>query len=141
MASANHDLFLNKGWKFHLGDLPRKRNIPVSVTHHCCKAGGAVLEKDFFGEDVIWRDVALPHDWLTDLELDQNADAAGGFKNRSIAWYYVSFELPNTKIENARLVFDGVLGYTAVFVNGVAAVRNFSGYNKFSCDEIGRAHV
>jgi hypothetical protein len=75
MESANYDLFLNKVWKFHLGDLPRKRNIPVSVTHHCCKAGGAVLEKDFFGEDVVWRDVALPHDWLTDLELDQNADA------------------------------------------------------------------
>ena len=27
-----------------------------------------------------------------------------------------------------------VLGYTAVFVNGVCAARNFSGYNRFTCD-------
>ncbi len=134
MALANYDLPLNTGWKFHLGDLPRKRNIPVGVTHQCCKAGGAVLEKDFFGEGVSWLDVALPHDWLTYLDLDPDEDAAGGFKNRGIAWYYVNFTLPETDIENARLVFEGVLGYSAVFVNGVAAARNFSGYNRFSCD-------
>lgn len=98
----------------------------------CCKAGGAVLEREFESEN--WQDVSLPHDWLTYLELDKEEDAAGGFKNRGIAWYSVNFNLPNDDICNAQLVFDGVLGYTAVFVNGVAAVRNFSGYNRFSCD-------
>lgn len=132
MASANYDLPLKNGWKFHLGDLPKKRNIPVGVTHQCCKAGGAVLEKDFESES--WQDVALPHDWLTTLDLDPEEDAAGGFKNRGIAWYYVNFTLPEDDICNAELVFEGVLGYTAVFVNGVCAVRNFSGYNRFSCD-------
>ena len=132
MASANYDLHLKEGWKFHLGDLPKKRNIPIGVTHQCCKAGGAVTEKDF--ESGNWQNVELPHDWLTFLDLDKEEDAAGGFKNRGISWYSVSFTLPKDEICNAELVFDGVLGYTAVFVNGVAAVRNFSGYNRFSCD-------
>ena len=132
MALANYDLPLKDGWKFHLGDIPKKRNIPIWTTHQCCKAGGAVLEKDFESAD--WQDVKLPHDWLTSLNLDEEQDAAGGFKQRGIAWYSVNFTLPNDDIDNAELVFDGVLGYTAVFVNGVAAVRNFSGYNRFSCD-------
>ena len=132
MASANYNLPLKDGWKFHLGDLAVKRNLPIGVTHACCKAGGALREREF--ENEVWQEVSLPHDWLTFLDLNPDEDAAGGFKPRGIGWYTVNFTLPDEDICHAELVFDGVLGNTTVFVNGVAAARNFSGYNRFSCD-------
>lgn len=134
MASANYDLNLKEGWRFHLGDVKRLNNIPIGISHVCCKAGGAIRELDMFTDESAWKDVVIPHDWLTDQPLDQNADAAGGFKNRGTGWYYLKFKLPDTPIEKARLVFEGVLGNSTVYVNGVTAGRNFSGYNRFSCN-------
>ncbi len=51
-----------------------------------------------------------------------------------MAWYRKFFSLPDEEIESAELIFDGVLGECRVFVNGVLAKRNFSGYNRFSCE-------
>ena len=134
MVSANYDLRLTENWQFHLGDLPRKQCLPIVESHACSKAGGAVRELDMFAEGVSWHAINVPHDWLTEQELDLTADAAGGYKYRGIAWYYVKFKLPETPIERAKLVFDGVLGQCTVYVNGVVAGRNFSGYNRFFCD-------
>ena len=134
MESANYNLELKDGWRFHLGDVERLKNIPISRAHRCCQAGGAVIELDMFKDEAAWKEVVIPHDWLTEQPLDQNADAAGGFKYRGTGWYYLTFQLPDTPIEKARLVFDGVLGNSPVYVNGVTAGRNFSGYNRFSCN-------
>lgn len=133
MASANYNLNLKNGWRFHLGDVPRMENIPISRAHTCCQAGGALRELDMFRDETSWKDVVIPHDWLTEQPLDQNADAAGGFKYRGTGWYCIKFMLSDEAIEKARLVFDGVLGNCTVYVNGVTAVRNFSGYNRFTC--------
>lgn len=134
MDTANYDMYLNEGWKFHLGELERLTEIPIGISHHCCKAGGALREWDFWKEDAVWKNVILPHDWQTELPLQEKENAAGGFKQRGTGWYYLKFELPKTGIEHADLIFDGVLGNSAVYVNGVIAGRNFSGYNRFSME-------
>lgn len=134
MVSENYDLQLTENWRFHFGELPRVKNIPVGLSHACSKAGGAVKELDMFGEGVAWQKICVPHDWLTEQPLDPAADAAGGFKQRGSAWYYVNFKLRAQPIQRAKLVFDGVLGNCTVYVNGVVAGRNFSGYNRFFCD-------
>jgi beta-galactosidase len=44
------------------------------------------------------------------------------------------FTLPLEPIESAKLTFEGVLGQCVVYVNGVVAGRNFSGYNSFTME-------
>ncbi len=131
MASANYNLPLNAGWKFHLGDFERNINLTTSGYHHSAQAGGDLLNV-VFTED--WSDVAVPHDWLIAQPYDQTAAAMSGYKHRGIAWYKNEFVLPETHVESAKLVFDGVLGQCTVFVNGIIAIRNFSGYNRFEAE-------
>lgn len=135
MDTANFDLRLDEGWLFHYGELdmidPDKR---LAMSHETTKADGMLREYVMFKHPEAWTSVNVPHDWLTHQPLDIDADPACGYKKRETAWYYNSFELPEKRINSARLVFDGVLGKTTVFVNGVIAHRNFSGYNRFSCE-------
>ena len=134
METLNFNLNLSDGWIFHQGELDRIEDIPVAMSHMTSKAGGALKAIDFFKEGTEWKKVSIPHDWITELDFDKNEIPAAGFKKRGTGWYYISFELSDKKIESATLVFDGVLGKCEVFVNGVLAVRNFSGYNRFSAE-------
>jgi len=134
MASANYNLPLKDGWKFHLGEFERVADFPISLSHATSKAGGALKALDGFEDEPSWKAVCVPHDWLTELSLDKNEIAAGGFKKRKAAWYSLSFNLGEDEIKNAKLVFDGVLGKCDVYVNGTLVGRNFSGYNRFGFD-------
>jgi len=131
---ANYDMILRDGWKFHHGELDRVSEMPINLSHATSKAGGALKELDMFKEETVWQSVRVPHDWATELPLDKEAYAAGGFKERGTGWYFISFRLPEDEIGDASLIFDGVLGKCEVFVNGTVAGRNFSGYNRFSFD-------
>ncbi len=130
MDAMNFNLKLTGEWLFHLGEL-EALYIPVPLAHITSEAGGYLKEYDMFKEGTEWKEVTVPHDWATELPFDKSANPAEGFKKRGTAWYYKTFELDNKEIQSARLVFDGVLGKCDVFVNGVVAVRNFSGYNRF----------
>lgn len=132
MAAANYDLDLTGSWLFHLGAFERFSRMAGNLYHASSKAGGALLYLEGFGNEDRWRPVVLPHDWVTDLPVDQQLDATPGCRPRGTAWYKKKFFLPDTPIEWAELVFDGVLGQCTVYVNGVTAARNFSGYNRFS---------
>lgn len=131
MAIANFNLKLNKNWKFHLGEIKRFGKNDHDTYYNASKAGGALGEIDVFLNENEWRDIRVPHDWLTCLQCDKTQSPSGGYKERGKAWYYCTFSLDQKEIQSARLVFDGVLGYTTVYVNGIVAMRNFSGYNRF----------
>ncbi len=134
MKIANYNLPLERGWKFHLGNVKRFQDFEHDTLYGTAKAGGTLGKKRVFLEENEWQDVRVPHDWLTDLPYDPEAPASHGFKPRGEGWYYITFPLDDTPIEGARLVFEGVLGETEVFVNGTLAARNFSGYNRFTCE-------
>lgn len=133
MKIANYNLNFDNGWYFHLGDINRfeYEQRPIwAVT----KAGGAIgiLDK-ILGENE-WTPVRVPHDWCMSLPYDRSAPSAHAYKKHCIGWYYNKFTLRDEEIESARLVFEGVLGQTTVYVNGIVAARNFSGYNRFTCE-------
>ena len=131
---ASFDLTLSGEWLFHLGDFPRKRKVPAGEYQSAAKTGGALWCFDGLGEPTAWREVCVPHDWMTELSYDADEDPSKGGKPRDTAWYKKCFFLPDTEIASAELIFDGVLGECTVFVNGVIAKRNFSGYNRFSAE-------
>lgn len=134
MQAANFDLLLDKGWKFHLGEVKRFAGFTHDTLYGTAKAGGNLGHTQTFTEENDWQDVRMPHDWLTALPYDKEAPASHGFKRRGTGWYYITFPLDATPIACARLVFEGVLGAATVYVNGTVAARNFSGYNRFTCE-------
>ena len=134
MNAAHYDLPLLQGWMFHAGEAKRLAGKEHGDIYGACKAGGRLGNVTTFLTENDWQVVSVPHDWCTALPYDPNAPTSNGHKVRGTGWYYNRFTLPETPVENARLVFEGVLGETTVYVNGVIAARNFSGYNRFSCD-------
>lgn len=134
MKTANYDLPLDRGWHFCKAPVKRFKGVEHSDVYCAAKAGGALGKKDFFYTANPWKEVRVPHDWLTTEPYDSTLAAASGFKKRGAGWYYVKFTLPEEEIAHARLVFEGVLGMTTVYVNGAVAARNASGYNRFTVE-------
>ena len=134
MARADSKLSLCGKWLFHKGDFEYRRNLSLSEVQAMCKSGGALSGFDGFDEQDNWRVVSVPHDALCDEEIDTSEDSSGGYKKRICCWYKKSFAVTDMDFDYAELTFDGVLGKCEVYLNGVLATRNFSGYNSFSCD-------
>ena len=104
MVSANYNLPLKDGWRFHPGEFERVTDFPVSLSHATSKAGGALKALDGFEDKALWKDVCVPHDWLTELKLDEKEITADGFKQRATGWYLISFKLGEDEIKNARVM-------------------------------------
>jgi beta-galactosidase len=128
-------LSLDKGWRFHLGDVP----FPVITGHEAsyanAKAGKAwgAAAPDYDDHD--WRVLNLPHDWVVEGPFDPNANLSQGYRPRGISWYRRSFRLPESeKGRDFEIQFDGVATYCTVWVNGILAARNWCGYTGFHID-------
>ena len=132
MATANYNIDLTGEWEFHLGELKIKKELGTDDYHIIAEAGGALHKYDT--EAAKWTKVTLPHDWLSHLPYDKKASAMNGYKRREVAWYRKKFTTDGSEIESATLIFEGILGDSEVFVNGISAKRNFSGYNNFSVE-------
>ena len=134
MDTANYNLPLEENWLFHKGDFKAYSSLPGSAYHGMSQTGGGLEHLRNFHRENEWKPIRLPHDWFSFQKIDKKQDATVYSKKRGVAWYKNQFHLPKEEIESAELVFDGVLGQTTVFVNGVLAGRNFSGYNRFSIE-------
>ena len=130
MKIANFDLQLNSGWLFHHGKIDKFYDAMAQN----CKAGGHLGNLKRFKEENSWQEIRVPHDWCIFLPYDKTANAWSGYKVRGEGWYYLDITLTDMEIQNAKLVFEGVMGQTVVYVNGNIVKRNFSGYNRFSVD-------
>ena len=129
------DIELSQSWQFCPGDVKRWNRADQSVYYGTTKAGSELGDlKVFLGENP-WRPVDLPHDWCTELPADPQAAPPNGFKPQGKGWYQLCFPLPDMADDaSVLLTFDGVMGETVVYVNGVLAVRSGSGYTPFSAD-------
>lgn len=130
MCIANYNLPLDSGWLFHHGKVTKYYDAMAQN----CKAGGHLGNLKRFKEENSWQEIRVPHDWCIFLPYDKTANAWSGYKVRGEGWYYKEINLSSDEIQNARLVFEGVMGVSVVYVNGNVVKRNFSGYNRFTCD-------
>jgi beta-galactosidase len=134
-ASARERLSLDRGWLFHLGDIPFPIIKGMHPTYENAKAGRAwgAAAPDF--DDSDWRELHLPHDWAVEGPFDPDENLAQGFRPRGIGWYRRYFKLAmSDRSKHLELQFDGIATHATVWVNGIVAHRNWSGYNSFTID-------
>ncbi len=143
--SPRSETLLEKGWKFHRGEVSEGEE---SAMIEAGKVPDAALA-DF--DDSEWKSVSVPHDWairgpfgkendLQNVAVSQNfeTDASlktgrtGGLPYVGVGWYRRSFEVPAGK--RAELVFDGAMSEARVWVNGREVCFWPYGYTTFHCD-------
>ena len=107
---------LQEDWRFHLGE-----------------ATGAE-DPDF--DDTDWETVRVPHDWAIGqpFEVDGNG-STGKLPWKGQGWYRRSLEIPASgSAKSYYLIFDGVMAFPKVYVNGELAGTWDYGYNSFYLD-------
>lgn len=134
-ATAFEKLSLNKGWKFHAGDIP----FPVITGHTAsymhAKAGtaGGAAAPDY--EDRNWRRLRLPHDWAIETPYDSSTNVSQGYRKRGIAWYRRQFRLDSSdRGKNLELQFEGISTFATIWINGSLVHRNWCGYTSAYID-------
>jgi beta-galactosidase len=135
-ASSGRDrLLLDRGWLFHEGDIP----FPVITGHQPsydnAKAGSSSGAASPEYDDSSWKQVDLPHDWAVEQPFDPKANIAQGYRARGMGWYRKYFRLdPADHGKHLELQFDGIATHSTIWVNGVLAARNWSGYTSIYID-------
>jgi beta-galactosidase len=88
-----------------------------------------------------WIDVCLPHDWKIDLPFTNDTKTYGptlptqGYKPSGVGYYRKLFTFP-AEWEGRKIAieFDGIMGESTVWINGVCLGEHWNGYTSFSCD-------
>lgn len=135
LGGPRERLSLDRGWLFHLGDIP----VPKPEDHHQtylrAKAGNAAGAASPAYDDSAWRSLNIPHDWAVEGPFDSEENVAQGYRPRGVGWYRRSFRLEESdRGKHLELQFDGVATHCTVWINGVLAHRNWSGYTSFQID-------
>jgi beta-galactosidase len=107
---------LRSGWKFAAG------------THLNAQA------TDF--NDAAWPSVTVPHDWaITGPSIPNGDGNTGKLPWKGEGWYRRTLEIPNAFAgKTLYLLFDGIMAFPEVYVNGKPAGSWDYGYNSFYID-------
>lgn len=84
-------------------------------------------------DDSAWQAVSVPHDWAIgeDFIIDGDGDT-GKLPWRGQAWYRTALPLTEqAEGKNIYLIFDGVMAFPKVYVNGKLAGQWDYGYSSF----------
>ena len=134
-AAGRETLSLDRGWRFHLGDVPFPPVVTHEETYHNAKAGMATGAAALVYDDSAWRKLDLPHDWAVEGPFDPQANIGQGYRPRGIAWYRRALRVDESERgRHMALRFDAIATHATVWVNGNLVHRNFSGYNASDID-------
>jgi beta-galactosidase len=116
---ARETLNFNSGWKFFLGDPENAEAMNF--------------------DDSDWQEITIPHDWAISGPFDNNLPAnTGKLPWKGVGWYRKHFEMqPGQSNEQVFLIFDGVMAFPKVYINGKLAGEWDYGYNSFIIDITG----
>ena len=106
----------NQNWKFILGN-------PASA------------QKVEF-DDANWNEIRLPHDWAVEQDFDALLPAnTGKLPWKGVGWYRKHFVIDSTyKGKQLYFIFDGIMAFPEVYINGKLAGKWDYGYNSFYLD-------
>lgn len=107
---------LSQGWKFSLGN----------------PAGASAVEFNAAS----WTNVTVPHDWaIAGPSIPDGDGNTGKLPWKGEGWYRRSLDIPATYAgKKIYLLFDGVMAFPKVYVNGTLAGSWDYGYNSFHLD-------
>ena len=107
---------LRTDWKFFLGE------------------NEGAQQRDF--DDSEWKVVNVPHDWAIEQPFIEDGDGnTGKLPWKGQGWYRKSLNIPETYAgKQVYLLFDGVMAFPKVYVNGELAGSWDYGYNSFYLD-------
>lgn len=115
-------------WRFHRGDVPITTDWQGVRNYDY---GPPAI--DF--NDLQWRLLDLPHDFVVEGQFDKSASKNNGFLPKDIAWYRKTFFIPESDLGRRIYVeFDGVFRDSTVYLNGFYVGGNLSGYTSFRFD-------
>ncbi|MCB9302857.1 MAG: DUF4982 domain-containing protein [Lewinellaceae bacterium] len=121
LATAQERTLTNlyDGWKFFKG----------------AQEKGAALDLD----DGAWQAVTLPHDWAITGPFILDGDGnTGKLPWKGEGWYRRSLDIPAALAgKHIYLIFDGVMAFPKVYINGKLAGQWDYGYNSFYLDITG----
>lgn len=107
---------LDSGWKFQKGH------------------NESAFQQNF--DDSRWQNVVVPHDWAIagPFEVEGNGDT-GKLPWKGEGWYRKSINIPSADSgKRIYLLFDGVMAFPKVYVNGKLAGQWDYGYSSFFLD-------
>ena len=110
---ARETINFNDNWKFYLGDPENAQFMDY--------------------DDSGWSEISLPHDWAISQAFDHNLPAnTGKLPWKGVGWYRKNFELdPKQEGQQIYLIFDGIMAFPKVYINGQFAGEWDYGYNSF----------
>ncbi|WP_242125447.1 beta-galactosidase GalA [Sphingobium sp. Sx8-8] len=128
-------LLLDRGWRFHAGDIPLEPPVGHHQTYLSVKAGNARGAAAIDWDDSDWETVCLPHDWASFQPFVESANVSQGYRPRGMGWYRRSFRLEEgDRGKRLELQFGGIATHSTIWVNGSVVARNFSAYNAIIVD-------
>lgn len=128
-------LLLDRGWRFHLGDVPMPEIKGHQASYENAKAGAAHGAAAMTFDDSDWREIDLPHDWAIEAPVDRDANIAQGYRRRGVGWYRRTIRLdPALKGKFLELDFGAIATHATIWINGTIVDRNWSGYNGIHVD-------
>lgn len=134
-ATSREVLSFDKGWSFHLGDIPFPEVKGHTNSYRNAKAGyaGGAASPEY--DDSKWCVLNLPHDWAIEGNVTPEANLSQGYYKRGFGWYRRKFKLsPNDKGKHIELQFDGISTHATIWVNGTLLHRNWCGYTSMYID-------
>ncbi len=116
LASSQQIINLNNDWKFKLNESNSAETI------------------DF--DDSGWRTVQIPHDWAIEGPFDEMLPAnIGKLPWKGVGWYRNEFNLGSRSMgKQVYILFDGIMAFPEVYINGQLVGKWDYGYNSFYLD-------
>lgn len=115
-AQQRQIITLQKDWKFNLGDVPQGESLNLN--------------------DADWETIAVPHDWAIKGPFILDGDGnTGKLPWKGVGWYRHKFKLSAEQSgKRIYIIFDGVMAFPEVYLNGQLVGKWDYGYNSFYFD-------
>jgi beta-galactosidase len=128
-------LSLNRGWRFHEGDIPFPVISGHGNTYNHAKAGAASGAASPTFDDSEWPAVTVPHDFASFQAPDRAANVSQGYRKRGVGWYRTLLRFDEAdRGRHIELQLDGISTLATVWFNGSEVAHVWSGYRSIYID-------
>ncbi|MEO5773588.1 MAG: beta-galactosidase GalA [Sphingomicrobium sp.] len=128
-------VLLEKGWRFHLGDIPPPKILGHGWTYDSAKAGAAQGAAAVSYDDSDWSEITLPHDWAAGQLPDPKENVSQAYRARGFGWYRRTIRFDEAdRGKYIEIQFGGIATNATVWFNGNVVSHNWSGYNSIYVD-------